>query len=270
MSFIKFLLKFLSYPVEWFFYQKEKYENENCLWKTILLFIFSLSGLALGVYLLLLSLQWLFVDHIEIGLIIAGIWWLYSYIEQQLNEKKKQNIQDQDQEIDYIQQTEENAKNGYVVLKNILYQTLRSSNTADSLGAIPPRLLTEIETDRAYFIVDRICYYQFQLSKIDTTVCCSWEDLEYQRKILQHEIATKIRAGAFPTLGVQNFIDEFGNVQDTVQIAVIEDVGTHFIIQATFYSPEYGAYLRSKQTTDQNKQIGLLRDEKLDEDLKNV
>ena len=111
-----------------------------------------------------------------------------------------------------------------------MYQTLKVS--AECIGGVIPRLLQEIEVlEKHYIIANEICFYQFRIQKADIKIRYEQEELREYESILQNDISRKIRAGDFPSLGVEQYMDSYGNIYDAVYIDVIEDIDTYFIVQ---------------------------------------
>ena len=50
---------------------------------------------------------------------------------------------------------------------------------------------------------------------------------EFER-ILQNDISRRIKAGDFPTLGMEQVVDAYGNIYDAIYIDVIEDIDNCF------------------------------------------
>ena len=273
--FFNWLKNVILFPVEWFWIKYNDYKEENCIWKIIALFVLSLSGLILFIFLTLWGIEWLLVNHIELVILFAVIWWVYAYVHSQIQQENKKQIQQQELlqtqlEAEKLKQDEEAAK-AYPVMRSLLYQTLKIS--ADHIGGVVPRVLSEIEVDfgKPYIISNNICFYQFRLAKADIRIRYTATDLQEFERILQNNIGNMIRRGVFP-IGIQNHVDELGRVHDAVQVSSVEDLDNYFLIQTAFYTPQYNLYLLNKninqQSTDNN--IGLLLDERLEDELKNV
>ena len=181
-------------------------------------------------------------------------------MEAQEKERVQQQLEQQallqTQEEIEKQLQEEQAIKGYPIMRTIIYQTLKGS--ADSIGGLVPRILEEIEIDGTpYVITNNICFYQFRLSKANINSRYNANELQEFARILQNDIANKIRSGAFPSLAIQNYIDEFGDTYEAVYIDIIEDMDNCFIIQPVFYSPIYATYLRDKRMNQINNDNSL-------------
>ena len=95
MWFIEKLIAILTFPISWFWESFEKYKETKSVWKIILLFAGSLSGLAL----LGGSIGWLIVYlinyHIEWVVIGGVIIWLYAYVKAKMDKPKDESaVQD--------------------------------------------------------------------------------------------------------------------------------------------------------------------------------
>lgn len=248
MWMLEWLLSILTYPISWFWQAYARYKEEKCVWKIIALFVVSLSGLAAIGFVVIWLLSWLLLYHFEVVLIGCFIVWLYSYIYSKLNEKPTQ-----EETVDVgLQELQEQAAKVYPMMRNIMYQTLKGS--AESIGGIIPRLLQEIEVlEGHYIITNGICFFQFRLSKVDIKIRYEAEELREFQRILQNDISRSIQAGKFPTLGIEQYLDNYGNVYDAIYIDVIEDLDNCFRIQAVLYSPAYADYLRKKRMNQQNQ-----------------
>ncbi len=247
MWIVEWLLSILTYPITWFWTAYNTYKEERKVWKIIVLFVISLSGLFLVTYALLWSSVWLFTNHIEIVIIVGLLLWLYSYVKAKMEAKPVQ----EDIISTDVQALNEQANKAYPTVRNIMYQTLKVS--AESIGGVIPRLLQELEVlEQHYIIANEICFYQFRLSKADIKVRYEQEELREFERILQNDISRKIQAGDFPSLGMEQFIDAYGNIYDAIYIDVIEDIDTCFIIQTVLYSPQYAEYLRRKRMNQQS------------------
>lgn len=269
------LKNLILFPVEFFWIKYNEYKDENCIWKVIALFVLSLSGLILFVFLTLCGIEWILSNHIELVIFFFAIWWIYNYVHTKMLKTENQKMQQQELlqaqlEAEKRQQEEEAVKS-YPVMRTIIYQTLK--NAADNIGCIVPRVLAEIEIDfgKPYIISNNICFYQFRVSKVDIRTRYTTLELEEFKRILQNDIGNMIRRGSFPMV-IQNHVDDLGHVHEAVQVDCIEDMDNFLLLQTAFYSPHYNTYLQNKYINEQNtdKNIGLLLDEKLEEELKNV
>ena len=261
MIFLKWFKDILLYPIEWFW---NKYQKENSIWKIILLFVLSLGSFVVLFFLTLWCIEWIFLNHIEIVIGLFVIGWLYSYVRSRMKEKENLNFQQyatqqallQTQQSEEKRLQEEQALHSYPIIRNILYQTLKTS--ADNIGGLVPRVLEEIEVDGKHFIItNKIVFYQFRLSKANISNRYNTDELQEFAKILQNDIANKIRSGAFPSLAIQSYVDEFGNTYEAIYIEIIEDIDNYFLIQAVFCSPFYVTYLRTKKINQTNNNNSL-------------
>ena len=268
MIFLKWLKNFILYPVEWFWNKYKDYKEENCIWKIIVLFLISVSGFGVFIFLTFLVIDWILVNHIEVVVFFLAILWLYSYVHSKMEAQERERMQQQLEQQALLQNQqdeekrlqEEQANKSYPIMRTIMYQTLKSS--ADSIGGLVPRILEEIEIDgKPYVITNNIIFYQFRLSKANINSRYNTDELQEFARILQNDIANKIRSGAFPSLAIQNHVNEFGDIHEAIYIDIIEDIDNYFIIQPVFYSPAYATYLRNKKMYQTNTD-NTLKDEK--------
>lgn len=248
MWFIKWLMSMLVYPIKWFWKEYEKYKAENNVFMVIVLWLVSLTGIGVIGYCMYRLLEWLLVYHIDIVIIALAIIWLYSWV------KSKMNIDTNTVSVETIsveeQELIEQANRAYPTVRNVIYQTLKTS--AESIGGVIPRVLEEIEVSEHHYIIsNNICFHQFRLAKADIRTRYGQNELREFERILQNDISRKIRVGDFPAFGTGEHTDEYGNVYDAVHIDVIEDVDSCLLIQAVMYSPQYANYLRQKKMNQQ-------------------
>lgn len=246
MWFIKWLLSILIYPIKWFWKGYEKYKAENNVFMVIVLWGVSLTGIGVIGYCMYRLLEWLLVYHMDIVIIALTVSWLYSWVKSKLecNNSPVKGVSVEMQELT------EQANRTYPTVRNIVYQTLKTS--AESIGGVIPRVFEEIEiSEQHYTISNNICFYQFRLSKADIRTRYDRNELREFERILQNDISRKIRAGDFPTLSLTECMDAYGNFYDAVQIDVIEDIDNCFLIQTVMYSPQYADYLRQKKMNQQ-------------------
>lgn len=252
MWMIQKLIDFLTFPVTRFWECFEKYKEEKSTWKIILLFIGSLTGLALIGGALGWIIYYIVSYHFEWLVIVGLILWLYSYVKSKMDKKAMaNNVQDVPAVDPVWEDFKAQAEKGYPIMRNIMFQT--SKEVASSVGANSPRLLQEIEIPgEHYVLVNGICFYQFKLSKADPMMQYNLEDLAVFREQFQSVCSRLIASGSFPTLQMQNCMDAYGNWYDAVHIDVIEDVGNTFIIQSVFVTPAYTEYKHQLQLNQQD------------------
>jgi len=238
------VIAILTFPVRWFWNTYREYKEERCMWKVIVLFVTSLSGVILFAIALVWLIRYLFTFHKILLLAIVAILWLYAYVKEKMTEKES---------VAFVQsqkQLNEQAEKNYLLMRNIIYQTLRSSAT--SIGAVMPRLVQEIELLETHYVISNgICFYQFKVNKADINMMYMKEELEEFRRVLQTTISRKIQAGDFPRMQFENFVDNVGNIYDAVSIDMIEDIDSFFVIQAVFTSKAYADYYRNKEMNKQ-------------------
>ena len=248
MWFVEWLVSILVFPVRWFWQEYQKLSEEKCVWKLILLFAGSLSGILLIGFALIWMGCYLINYHLPLLVTIGLIVWLYAYVKSKLDEKAQSatnSIQSTQEQL------KEQADRGYPIMRNIMYKTLRDE--AGAVGGILPRTLQEIEVLETHYIISNdIIYYQFKLNKADINMYYGKDDLEEFKRILQVAIMRKLQAGEFPRLQIDNVKDEYGNIFDAVSVDMIEDIDTYFIIQTVFMSQSYAAILRNKLMMGQN------------------
>lgn len=248
MWLVKWLLSMLVYPIKWFWEEYDKYKTENNVFMVVVLWAVSLTGVGVIGYCMFRLFEWLLVFHMDIVIILFAIFWLYSFIKSKLDYN---NVPIETVSIE-MQELIDQANRAYPTIRNIMYQTLKTS--AESIGGIIPRLLEEIEVlEQHYTISNKICFFQFRLSKADIRIRYEQNELREFERILQNDISRKIKAGDFPTLGMEQFVDAYGNIYDAIYIDVIEDIDNCFLIQAVMYSPQYAEYLRQKKMNQQNQ-----------------
>ena len=136
------LWEVISFPIRYFWCKYQEYKEEESIMKVIILFIIALSGFALLGGAVIWLIWWLFTYHIETLVIIGIIIWLFGYVKEKMNNSPKQVVVEETipQELLDLQ---EQAQNGYPLMRNILYQTLKGCS--DSIGGIVPRVLSDIE-----------------------------------------------------------------------------------------------------------------------------
>lgn len=247
MWFIKWLLSMLVYPIKWFWKGYEKYKSENNVFMVVVLWVVSLTGIGVIGYCMYRLFEWLLVYHMDIVIIALAIIWLYSWIKSKMESNNPPVVESVSVEM---QEMLEQANRAYPTVRNVMYQTLKTS--AESIGGVVPRTLEEIEVlEQHYIISNSICFHQFRLAKADIRIRYDQNELREFERVLQNDISRKIRVGDFPAFGTGERTDEYGNVYDAVHIDVIEDVDSCFLIQAVMYSPQYVSYLRQKKMNQQ-------------------
>lgn len=258
MWFIEKLLSLLTFPIKWFWESFERYRETKSIWKIILLFVASLTGLVLFGGTLIWCASYLLKYHIEWVVIAGLVIWLYAYIKSRMDKNTAEanaqaaNIPAADPVLAEIQAQ---AEKGYPIMRNIMFQTLKEA--AADIGGAVPRLLQEIEVPGMHYMpANGIIFYQFQLSKADARMQYQPADLSEFRMQIQAVCSRLIHAGNFPTLGLQDCMDAYGNWFDAACIDVIEDVGNTFIIQAVFTTPAYTEYLHQRQLNQQDSGAG--------------
>ncbi len=243
MWFVELLISIITYPVHWFWEKASTYREEGKKGSIILLFALSLSGVLLFTFSLIWGSIWLWTNHIEVVIGLGLIIWLYSYIYSKIEKNKNQVVE----ENQVVSQAEaelwEQAKYDYPRIKTIIYRTLKSS--ADSIGGEKPISENEVVfTDNPYMIANGLIFYQFQLAKHDIRMRYEKAELEEYAKVLQNDIARKIRAGDFPDIATDKVWHDDGKSYDIITIDGIEDMGNCFYIRVVRFSPMYVEYRR--------------------------
>ena len=243
-------MDFLLFPIRNFWQQLEE-NPEKSFGKKMALFLLSLLGLFVLGGLLIWFILYMLSKRFEIVVGIVFLGFLYSYGRNKYLEKaaKSNSVQLEQQTVQEKQQEEMEvkARNDHYIMRNIMYQTLKTS--ADSIGGIPPRVLEEIQVDGKpyYFSANNaICFHSFKLKKQNINSNYTTEELQIFARTLESDIAYKVNCGLFPSLSIQNVIDEQGT-HSIIQIAVVEDVGNLLLIQAVFYNSDYAIYLQNQK-----------------------
>lgn len=243
MWFWEWLMSIFLFPVKWFWKKYEEFNEERCIWKLILLFAGSLSGMLLIGFVLVWIGYYLIQYHFSLLVVIGIIIWIYIYVKSTLKEKTASNERK-------IAMSEEMAEKSYPAMRNIMYQTLKSC--ADAIGGIVPRLLQEIEVLEAHYIINNnICFYQFRLNKADFSMMYTPDDLNEFKRILQVTLSRKFDGGEFSRYKFEDIIDAYGNKYEHVYVDTIEDIDTFFIIQTVFTTMEYADYYRNREVNRQ-------------------
>ena len=231
--------KTVTYPVQWFWKQYHSYKESRDIMKIVLLWFLSLTGITAISLFLFLAITYVLTHHMNLVIGLCLICWLYVYVRDKYCLASEPVYQ---VETD-VQTLQEQAEKGYPVMRNIVYQTLKS--IASDIGGKVPRLLGEIEMPEEHYILckdNNICFYQFRLLKADVTAQYSANELEIYKSVIQTHLQHKIESGEFPNLKMESYRDKYGNWYDNIIIDTIEDVGNMFILQTVFCSPEYAAY----------------------------
>lgn len=251
------IVELLTFPVMLFWEYFEKYREEKSTWKIILLFVGSLTGLALIGGALVWIVCYIFTYHFKWVVIVGVILWLYVYVKSKMDKAVVTNNVQNTPAVDPVwEDFKAQAEKGYPIMRNIMFQT--SKEVASSVGANSPRLLQEIETlGEHYVLANGICFYQFKLPKADPMMQYNLDDLAVFREQFQSVCSRLIASGSFPTLQMQNYMDAYGNWYDAVCIDVIEDVGNAFIIQSVFVSPTYTEYKHQLQLNQQDMTVNM-------------
>ena len=247
MKILEKIIMFILYPVHlfWDWYERCK----NSLWKLILLFIVSLSGVIVIVLGISYLIMWLCTYHPD-KIVLAGlVCWLYAYIKKErdnkkLNEakvqqKKQEKLISQKQEL-----IEEMAWEAYPIIHEVLYHSLKEC--AKHIRCITPATPQEIEMveERYFFGVNNLCFYQFRIFKEDIRNLFTEEELEDCKKIIQTTISRKIHNREFQKIQTEKCIDKYGNVFDVVVIDSVRDMGNCLHIYVSLGTLAYAEYWR--------------------------
>lgn len=256
MDFLIYLLQsilcFIEYPVNVFWKYFKKYKKKKQTGKIILLFAGTLSGVLLIGGSIIYLLAYLMTYHVEWVIIAGLIFWFYGYVKSKTDKTDAEtSTQNQPMLIEEKSALDLQAEKGYPIMRNIMFQT--SKEVASSIGANSPRLLQEIEIPgEHYMFANNICFYQFKLTKADSTMQYDSNDRDVFREQFQNACSRLIASGSFPTLQMQNYMDAYGNWYDAVHIEIIEDIGNTFIIQSVFVTPAYTEYKHQIKLNQQN------------------
>lgn len=247
---LDWLIAILTFPIKWFWEKYKSYKDDNNILGIFLIFLMSLSGVAILGIACIAATNYLFTYHLKQIVAIGVICWLYIYIRDKYTK--------QEDEIEQVIQAdiELQAERGYPIMRNVIFQTAKS--TAPDIGGKIPRLLGEIEMPESHYIIsDNLCFYQFRLMKEDMTIQYTENDLNEFKSIFQTNVSHKIESGAFPNLKMEKYRDQYGNFYDSIIIDTIEDIGNILILHAVFSSHEYAEYRHqidiSKDALDNKK-----------------
>lgn len=242
---LKWLLSLFMFPVKWFWERYQKCKEANAVWKMVLLFLMSLTGIAVvGILSFLIVskiIEWSIANPLWV-LGSAAVYWFYIYVR----DKNMAEINDKN-EIDEknLIELQTQAEQGYATMANVLYQTFRAA--ASEIGGVVPGFMGEIEIPEGrYRLRDSICLYQFMLEKQDVQSLYDENMLTEFKNILQFKLRSKLQAGAFPSVKIEHFRDLYGNGYDGVVIDTIEDFGKYFVIYSAYASPKYAEYLHQR------------------------
>ena len=254
MWLIEKLLDLLTSPVRLFWESYERYKETKSVGKIFLLFAGSLAGLVLLGGTLIWCAFYLISYHKEYVVAAGLVIWLYAYIKSKMDKKVAETaaqVTDISMDDPALAEMQTQAEKGYPIMRNIMFQTLKES--AADIGGLVPRLLQEIEIPAMHYIpANGVVFYQFQLNKADPRTQYQLADLSEFRVLVPAVCSRLIHAGKFPTLGMQDCMDVYGNWHDAVCIDVIEDIGNVFVIQAVFTTPTYTEYLHQRQLNRQD------------------
>lgn len=262
--FIKGLINILIFPVKWFWEKLESFRKEGSIWKAILLFIVSLSGLGLLTYVLIWISSYMVTYHPE-WLVIAGlIIWLYAYVHSTMKKDNTPSETSAPTVDSSKQQLQAQADKEYARMRSIIFQTF--IEIAPHIGGCVPLLLSEIELGKNRHVIrDNIIFYQFKLKKADMKTMYSLNELETFKEDVQSMISSLANSGKFPSLRLQDYQTIYGNWLCGVTVDALEDLGSHFIIHTVFASPAYAEYQHNMQLNQQSDDHTTLPDATWDE-----
>ncbi len=63
---------------------------------------------------------------------------------------------------------------------------------------------------------------------------------------MQFTIHNKLHSGAFPSIVIEDYRDQYGNSYDGIVIDQIMDFGKYFQISVVYISPEYAEYAHNR------------------------
>lgn len=256
------IVNIFTFPVQWFWKTLEELHEEGNIWKIILLFVVSLTGVGLFVLTLIGVGNYLVTYHPE-WLVIAGlIMWLYAYVHSKM--KKEASTPTAPVVDANMQQLQAQADREYPRMRSIIFQTL--IEIAPKIGGFVPLLLSEIELGSNKCVIrDNIIFYQFKLKKTDMKTIYSLNELATFKEDVQSMISCLANSGQFPTLRLQDYQTIYGNWLCGVTVDAIEDLGSHFIIHTVFASPAYADYQHNMQLNQQTADNTTLPDATWDE-----
>lgn len=238
----------LLFPVTWFWNQYQKCQEEKAIAKMIALFVFSLTGLVSIAVLLVAMISFLinfFTEHSEMLLIVLVIIWIYLYGKSKMIKNEEQNQQLLIQQKQDMTAQNEQALQGYPALANSMYQVLRG--IAEEIDSRVPCMIAEIEMPtEKYILRNNVCFYQFMAVKKDPMKLYEQDMLDEFKKTVQFCIHNKLHSGAFPSIVMEDYKDQYGNSYDGIMIDRVEDFGRYFQITAVYSSPEYADYVHNR------------------------
>lgn len=260
------LKEIIMYPVHWFWKKYRQCKKKNETGKMVLLFLFSLTGIAVTVVLMGFAvaflIEWSMTHPLWVAIMGAVIW---LYIKGKDNDNEMQKDTERQEVIEKkLTDLEVQAEQGYATMINVVCQTLRTG--AVDVGGVTPTFMGEIEMPDGHFkIINGIIYYIFRLTKQDIHCIYDEKILNEFKNTLQYIIHNKLHSGAFPTVRIVDYHDSHGGM-DGIVIHTLEDYGSFLAIYTVYASPTYSEYryqqeLARTQRSEGNKELTTSWDE---------
>ena len=244
----------IMFTVHWFWKKYRNCVKKNETGKMVLLFLFSLTGIAVTFVLVgfavVFLIQWSMTYPLWAAAIGAVIW-LY------IKGKDKEELEDT-----AIKETiekkrtvlEAQAEQGYATMLNVVYQTFRTG--AGDVGGVTPTFMGEVEMpDGHYRISNGIVFYNFKLQKQDANCIYDAKMLNEFKQTLQYLIHNKLHSGAFPTVSIVDYRDAHGGM-DGIVVHTLEDYGMYLAVYTVYAMPEYSEYRHQQELTKTQRSEG--------------
>lgn len=240
MALLLFIFEIITTPIQRFWADAQYLWESKSYGKLTFSFLASLLCIVLMGITLGFTIIFLIKFHFEVILIIGGIIFLYSMVKKMFPTKPKE-VEPVEDPSSYVY---ESAVNGYAPMRTIIYKTLKECATF--IGAIPPRMLSEIEVPTEKFLIAHECaFFQFQIRKEEIKTYYNTADLEEFRKIIQNTFKQLWETGQFPQIALQTYMDGTGIILDPIIITNFEDLGNIYLLQVVYTTPAYVSYMRS-------------------------
>ena len=242
------------YPVHWFWKKYRQCKKQNETGKMVLLFLFSLTGIAVTVVLVGFAgaflIEWCMTYPLWVAIIGAVIW---LYIKGKDNE-----VQEDTEKQEVIEKKltvlETQAEQGYATMLNVVYQTVRTG--AGDVGGVTPTFMGEVEMpDGHYRISNGIVFYNFKIQKQDVNCIYDTKILNEFKHTLQYIIHNKLHSGAFPAVSIVDYRDAHGGM-DGIVVHALEDYGMYLVIYTVYAMPEYSEYKHHQELQETQRSLG--------------
>lgn len=223
------------------FYEKAEEHRENEEWLKMIgsitagILIFILMVLS-AVCIFALALHYFWGIFLFIGILYWGYYSIGEWLKKQ--EKPVDTLMTNDELL------RQDAEAWYPHLRIILFTTAREC--ALDIGAQIPLSLTEIETFMEKIIIANNCaFIQFQLYKANNKIAYPLKELDEFKSILQNTFNRLWKAGKFPQIALQTYIDPIsGRPFDPVLFDQLQDCGNYYLVQMVYTTPAYIEYQR--------------------------